>query len=132
MSELDNPFAVVPARPRRVRAAQAVAEVAREQAEQLKDVFRDGLSPERPFPQRLKAAQALLEVEREEARLTKDEDAAEFDAMTKQELATAIMENLASLHAAGIPLPESVQLRLLQAEVASLAAPNIIDAEVIG
>jgi hypothetical protein len=92
----DNPFAVaavpsvavVPAVASQppIRAAQSVAELAREEIDRVRQVFSDGLDAERPFPQRLKAATALLAIENEEARLVVDEQHAEIDAMTKNEL----------------------------------------------
>lgn len=71
-------------RPRKPRAAELIAEKARQEAEKLWSAYEAGLDEEQPVRVRMEAAGAVLDIERREAQQQLEED--KFDQMSDQEL----------------------------------------------
>lgn len=61
-------------RPRKPRASQEIAEEARKHAQEIVQVFKDGIDPDRPMGTRLKAAELWLGVEEKEAKIQLQEE----------------------------------------------------------
>jgi hypothetical protein len=75
-------FGKLGGRPRKPRAAEAVAEHARQHADRIIDALDSGLDSENERI-RMEAAQAFIKIEKDEASIQLDED--EFDQMSAQE-----------------------------------------------
>lgn len=84
-----------------VTAAKAVAEMAAEEAEAIKQVFRDGIDPSSPVGIRLAAAEKILKIEGEQVDREIRAEQAEFDRMNKEQLVGSVLEMLGELGAAG-------------------------------
>ncbi len=83
------------------RAAEAVAEFAKDHADAVRSVFRDGIDPEQPQAIRLQTVKQLLDVEREEDRLALQERQAEFEEMNKDQLVEQVRSMFDRLSQAG-------------------------------
>jgi hypothetical protein len=84
------------------RVSARVAEAAREKktAQNIIDVFRDGIHPNQPMSVRLKAAEAWIKVEQEDAKLRLKEEAEEGVRHDRAELLEVLSNKLTSGHSA--------------------------------
>src|SRR5262245_8613930 len=80
-------------RPRKVRAAEIVAEKARANADKIAQAYIDALDPAKPDAIRLQAARDWLGVENKEGELTRKEEK-DLDSMNKNELVAEITKFL--------------------------------------
>lgn len=87
-------FGKLGGRPRKPRASQKVAEAAQKEAEDILDVFRDGISPDKPMGTRLKAAELWLSVEEKESKLALQEEKLDADNLSRDEIIKALAEGL--------------------------------------
>lgn len=78
----------------RKRVTEVIAESAAEHAEQIQQVFIDGIDPSQPIGVRLKAAKEMVGIASEYDALMLKARQAEFDAMSRAELAESISEML--------------------------------------
>lgn len=90
------------ARPKKnKRATELIAESAAEDAEKIRDVFRDGIDASNPIGVRLQAAKEYVKIEESDIKRDLEERKAEFDAMNKETLVENITAMLDRLNAAG-------------------------------
>lgn len=83
------------------RAAQAVAEFAKDNADAIRAVFRDGIDDDQPQAIRNQTVKLLLDVEREEDRLSLQERQQAFDEMNKDQLTEEVLTMFNRLSEAG-------------------------------
>lgn len=109
-------------RPRKARAAKKVAEAAQDErnAQRIIRVFKDAVHESQPMGIRLQGAKLWIEVERDEAKIELQEDGAEKDDRTREQLIEALTEKLSKG-----PASKIIQDRLLEAET------GIVDATVV-
>jgi hypothetical protein len=110
-------------KPSKARVAQLVADAAREKktAQQIIDVFKDGISPNQPITIRLKAAEAWIGIEHKEGTLGLKEEATQSEAMDRETALAFLAERLTSGHAASV----------LRNHMKQLEQVTIPDAEVV-
>lgn len=99
-------------------AQQSVAEAAQDHAEEIIEVFRDAIDPDRPMNQRLKGAELWLNVEREARKMAMQEAAQDAEQLDRATLLKLLSEKLSSGPAAALVR-------------AQLEQDNIVDAEVV-
>ena len=75
-------------------ASDWVAEAAEKHAAEITRVFKDAINPSQPMGTRLKAAQAWLEVERDNRKLEIQQEAAEAQQHSRDELIAILAEKL--------------------------------------
>lgn len=83
------------------RAAEVIAEMAAEEADNIKRVFRDGIDFDNPIGVRMAAAKEILRVEADEEKLSMAREKQDIDNMNKQQLVSKIGEVLGRLSRAG-------------------------------
>lgn len=91
-------------KPSRARIARMVAESAREKknAQNIIEVFKDGIDSNQPMHIRLKAAEAWLKIDLEDEKLALKEDATESEKLGRDQLLNLLSEKLTSGHAANM------------------------------
>lgn len=100
------------------RAAEVVAEAAREHADKIRQVFLDGIDPDKsPISVRLQAAEKIIKIETEQDELALRERAQSFEEMNKGELAEAIVELFGELQQAGAISEEVLESMVVDADV---------------
>jgi hypothetical protein len=92
------------------RATEIVAEAAAEAAEEIKQVFIDGIDTNNPIGIRLQAAKDFLKVEGEDIEREMRERQAEFDQMNKEQLVGEISGMIERLNRAGAIAGEVAQM----------------------
>lgn len=112
-------------RPRKPRATEIAAEEARNNAEDLIQVFKDGIDPENPMKIRLASANSWFGIEQEEAKLKIQEEKLDFD--IEKANRDDLVEYLKNALTEG-PLADQIQ-RQFDAES---TAEDITDAESVG
>lgn len=112
-------------RPRKPRASQEVAEEARKAAQDLVQVFKDGIDPEKPMGTRLKAAELWLGIEEKEAKLQLAEEKQD-EQLDRDEIIKRLAQGLLSGAVGAAMRQEAVRVPN-EAE----ADEDIVDAEVV-
>jgi hypothetical protein len=102
-------------------AQQKIAEAAGVAHEDILQVFKDAIDPERPMGQRLKGATEWLAIERENAKLALQEEKADSQQMGREQLIAALRENLTGGPAA----------TMIRSQLAQHVGEEIVDATVI-
>jgi hypothetical protein len=87
-------------RPRKVRAAELVADAAQREAKEIAKVFKDAIQPNQPAAIRLQAAKQWLEIENKEATLQMQEDKA-LAQLSHDELLERVATSFARLAGGG-------------------------------
>lgn len=87
-------------RPRKVRAAELVAEEAKKSAKEIVEALKDSLKPENPMSIRLQGARQWLEIENKEAALQLAEEK-EWHAYSDEELALRLAKTFMELNGMG-------------------------------
>lgn len=105
---------------KRDRAANKVSDSARKNAEKIIRVFEDGIKDTNPMSIRLKSAELWLQVEREEGKLALQEEQADAQQMSRDELISALTRGLTSG-----PVADMLKAKMLEQEA------GIVDAEVV-
>lgn len=104
-------------RPKKDRAASHVAEEARKKAKEITQVFEDAIDPNQPIAIRLKAAEAWLGVEREDEKLALQENVADAEQMSRDELIATLREKMTRGATATILRHQLEQENVVDAEV---------------
>jgi hypothetical protein len=95
-------------RPRKIRAAEIVAEEATKNARQIVAALVDALDPEQPIKVRIEAAQKWLDIENKESALQLKEDK-EWANLSEEELAKRITASFARMVEGGDQMPEEIK-----------------------
>lgn len=112
-------FGKLGGRPRKDRASTKVAEEAAKESKRIIEVFKDAIDESQPIHVRLKGAQAWLEMEQQEGKLALQEEHADLQQLSREELIAAVREKLTSGPAAAI----------IQAQIESEA--GIIEGQIV-
>lgn len=117
-------FKPVPGRPkrkpsrRRIAELVAIAALEEKTAQDIIDVFKDGIAPHQPIQIRLKAAEAWIRVDQEEAKHQLKQERNEGEAMDREAALAFLADRLSTGHAASLIRKQ-------------LESENIADADVV-
>jgi predicted DNA-binding protein len=112
-------------KPSKRRVAQMVAEAAMERriADQIINVFKDGIHPSQPINIRLKAAEAWIGIEREEGKLSLKEEVSEDERMDREQALQFLAQRLTESHSA------TLLRRQIESQIEVIPDAEIVEGE---